>query len=109
MMFVGVPIGLAVGILGISTITNIQQTINLQKKYQRNTANDFSVEPSSILSSYLVLPNSPNNNGQPPPQAHVPADKTTNEVVQDLKKMKREELLLLFLSCDAPPTEKHIQ
>lgn len=37
-----------------------------------------------------------------------PKGKCSTEIIEDLKKMKRKDLLLLFLLCDAPLEEKDI-
>lgn len=37
-----------------------------------------------------------------------PKGKCSTEIIEDLKKMKRKDLLLLFLLCDAPLDEKDI-
>jgi len=95
------PVGAVVGVLGISAITNMRQTIDLQKRFETNTID--SDDKSSILSCYLQT----DTNG--PPNASIPTDKTTSEVIRDLERMKRDELFTLFLSC-VPPTElKQIQ
>lgn len=111
------PVGAIVGIFGVSAITNIRQTVNLLKKFERrnflepyNDDNDNDDESSSILSCYLPQQPSAGSGPSPlPPTASAPVGKTTREVIRDLERMKREELLTLFLSCTAPTELTQIQ
>jgi len=98
-------LGTAVGTFVLSTITNIRQTIDVRKEFQfkRNCLEKDHDDKTSILSCYLQ----PNKDGSP--KASVPIDKTSSEVMRDLERMKRDELIALFLSCASPTELKQIQ
>jgi len=97
--------GAFLGTIVISTVSNIQQTINVRKEFEfnRNFLEKYHDDESSILSCYLQ----PNKDGLL--QASVPNDKTSSEVFRDLKHMKRDEVIALFLSCPSPTDLKQIQ
>jgi len=97
--------GAFLGTIAISTISNIQQTINVRKEFEfkQTFVAKYHDDESSILSCYLQ----PNKDGLL--QASVPIDKTSCEVLQDLKHMKRNEVIALFLSCPSPTELKQIQ
>ena len=38
-----------------------------------------------------------------------PPEKCSTEIIDDLEKMRRKDLYMLFLLCDAPHDEKHLQ
>jgi hypothetical protein len=97
----------ATGILALSSVRNMAETISItsfeesSSSSSSSTARDVAGE-NSLLQQYI----STNRNGGT--SLSVPQGKTSSSIVEDLKQMKRKELLALFLLCDAPGAEKDV-
>lgn len=90
--------GAIIGILGGSTITNVIETISICSSHDRSgdTYGSCDAGGSKLLNEYVQ--ESSSNIGL---TASAP-DKSTEQVISDLKKMKRKDLISLFLHLPAP-------
>lgn len=99
-IFIKTAASLATGVLAFSSARNIAETISITSSREDQIAGV--VYQSPLLQKYISL----DERGSL--SLVVPKDKTSNDIVQDLKQMKRKELLTLFLLCEAPTAEKDV-
>ena len=97
-IFIKAAASLATGVLAFSSARNIAETISRTSSREDQTAGV--VNQSPLLQKYI----SSDERGSL--SLLVPKDRTSNDIVQDLKQMKRKELLTLFLLCEKPTAEK---
>jgi hypothetical protein len=88
---------IATGVLAFCSVRNVVETVSL--------VNTVTKEGDSIANTRL-----PDNSGgilqqyinPTTSEIQIAKSKSTNDIVNDLSKMKRKELLTLFLLCEAP-------
>jgi len=93
----------AVTAILVSSAANMYQTYKVSNRFFRND-NDTELLSLTSGNTQHVLNKYLNSAGR----IQVPKEKKVEEVVQDLKELSREELLLLFLSCEAPKDSNDI-
>ena len=92
----------AATLITTATVNNVIETISICSD-PRVTINDN----DTILNQYLTISDQGNENSKKSDSdqeiiAHVPHGKTKSGVINDLKSMKRKDLVRLFKHCDAP-------
>lgn len=95
-IFIKAAASLATGVLAFSSARNIAETISIMSSQEDQTAEV--VDKSPLLQKYISSDKKIGSSIS----LLVPNDKTSDDIVQDLKQMKRKELLTLFLLCEAP-------
>ena len=95
---------IATGTLAFSSVRNMAETIYITTTTATTHSNNAPDRPSSSngdnpLSQYLGYDS---NNSDKATTVLMPSDKSTEEIIQDLQRMRRKDLLTLFLHCDAP-------
>ena len=90
----------ATGLLTFSSVRNMAETISITSREEPTVRE--AVDESSLLRQYT----SPEAAGDT--ILSIPKGKLSSSIVEDLKQMKRKELLTLFLLCDAPEAEKDV-
>ena len=93
-------------LLTFSSVRNIAETIyitnnvsNVVSAWNTNSKMRPSSESAAIFQQYLKTDGSGEQVGM---TIHVPREKSSKEIVDDLSKMNKKELIALFLLCDAP-------
>jgi len=97
-IFIKAAASVATGVLAFSSARNIAETISRTSSREDQAAGV--VNQSPLLQKYI------SSDERRSLSLSVPEDKTSDEIVQDLKQMKRKELLTLFLLCEKPTAEK---
>jgi hypothetical protein len=108
MMLIAKAATIATGVLAFSSIRNVAETIYLINKGVSNVPAAAAAATSittldksnAILQQYIDPSNS---------EMQVPSSKNTEDIIEDLRQMKRQELLKLFMLCEAPKETEILQ
>jgi hypothetical protein len=109
MMLIAKAATIATGVLAFSSIRNVAETIYLINKGVSNVPAAAAAAATSITTldkSNAILQQyiDPSNS-----EMQVPSSKNTEDIIEDLRQMKRQELLKLFMLCEAPKETEILQ